>query len=87
MTVTDKILHAFVGMLAWAMMNFVLHASPLIILPVVAAVATVKELYDRKHGKPFDVWDIVATILVPIIHTILYLWKHGNEILFLCSWA
>lgn len=60
----DKLLHSFYGTCIYILLSF---ANPLFAVLSVIIVAIAKEVYDEVKYKGFDIVDIVATILIPMM--------------------
>lgn len=65
----DKLLHSFYGTLLFALMLVVVQVW--IAFGVVVVVAIVKEVYDQWKYKGADWKDVVATVLVPLLLTVV----------------
>ena len=62
----DKVAHVLLATLFYAVVGLFLSALITLIATVVLAVLV--EVYDKVSGKGTpDVWDIVATIVIPVI--------------------
>lgn len=60
----DKLLHSFYGTVIYLLLSLF---SPIVAILAVVFVAIAKEVYDEVKYKSFDIIDIIATILIPIL--------------------
>lgn len=60
----DKLLHSFYGTCIYLLCSFI---NPLFGIISVIIVAIAKEVYDEVKYKGFDIVDIIATILIPMM--------------------
>ena len=60
----DKLLHSFYGTVIYLLLSLF---SPIVAILTVIFVAIAKEVYDEVKYKSFDIVDIIATILIPMI--------------------
>ena len=60
----DKLLHSFYGTVIYLLLSLF---SPIFAILTVIFVAIAKEVYDEVKYKGFDIVDIVATILIPMM--------------------
>lgn len=69
----DKLLHSFYGMLlfliGWVLINIYFG------LLFTIVIAIIKEVYDEIKYKGFSFYDLIATILLPILVSLIYLNK------------
>ena len=60
----DKLLHSFYGTVIYLLLSLF---SPIVAILTVIFVAIAKEVYDEVKYKSFDLKDIIATILIPML--------------------
>ena len=60
----DKLLHSFYGTVIYLLLSLF---SPIVAILTVIFVAIAKEVYDEIKYKSFDIVDIIATILIPVL--------------------
>lgn len=60
----DKLLHSFYGTVIYLLLSLF---SPIFAILTVIFVAIAKEVYDEIKYKSFDIVDIIATILIPML--------------------
>lgn len=60
----DKLLHSFYGTVIYLLLSL---SSPILAILTVIFVAIAKEVYDEVKYKGFDLKNIIATILIPML--------------------
>lgn len=60
----DKLLHSFYGTVIYLLLSLF---NPIVAILTVIFVAIAKEVYDEIKYKGFNIIDIIATILIPML--------------------